>query len=277
MSTSEFFTSSGVRLRKHFAHAGSPNWLFLPGGPGIGSESLVSLMEVLDVPGTLWGVDLPGDGSNVDAPGAPEDSFSVWPYALVEAAQALPNVVFVGHSTGGMYLLSCPELESILTAMVLVSTAPNASWHPRFVEMVQQHPLPEVDRTSAIYDKERTPERLRDVAVASAEWNFGPHRLEAGRELLRSMPYRPEAVDWSDANFDHTYVAQWWPASLPTLIVSGTDDRIVDQSLWDRREYEGANVLRRKIGGGAHFPWIEEPEAVNAAFRDLVHRVEGGK
>lgn len=267
------FTPSGVRLRKRAERVGKLNWCFLPGGPGIGSESLHGLMDALDVPGSLWGVDLPGDGSNVGAPGAPDDPFSVWPCALVEVAQVLPNVVFVGHSTGGMYLLSCPELESLIEGLALVSTAPNARWMPKFAAMTERHPLPEVVATSQRYETERTPERLRDIAVASAEWNFTPQSLDAGRKLLSEMPYRPEAVDWSDANFDHTYEAKWWPSELPTLIVSGDQDRIVDQSLWDSPPYGTPNAMRRTIQGGAHFPWVEEPEAVARAFRDLYERL----
>ena len=33
------FTPSGVRLRRHSTRPGGLNWLLLPGGPGIGSES----------------------------------------------------------------------------------------------------------------------------------------------------------------------------------------------------------------------------------------------
>jgi pimeloyl-ACP methyl ester carboxylesterase len=87
------------------------------------------------------------------------------------------------------------------------------------------------------------------------------------------MPYNVEAVEWSAREFDDVYAARWWPAQLPTLIVSGSDDRIVDQSLWDRPQYRNANVLHRQIEGGAHFPWIEEPAQVAAAFRELHARL----
>ena len=269
----EFFTPSGVRLLRRAERPGDLSWLFLSGGPGIGSESLEGLMDALDVPGTLWGVDLPGDGSNVSPPGCPDDPFSVWPCALLEAARAVPNPVFVGHSTGGMYLLSCPKLEPLLVGMALVSTAPDASWHPRFLAMTERHPLPEVDAAYARYEAERTPERLRDVAVASAEWNFAPSCVDVGRELLARMPYRPEAVDWSDAHFDHVYSARWWPSTLPTLVLSGSDDRIVDQSQWDSPVYAAENVQRRAVEGGAHFPWVEEPQWVRKAFGDLADRI----
>jgi pimeloyl-ACP methyl ester carboxylesterase len=57
---------------------------------------------------------------------------------------------------------------------------------------------------------------------------------------------------------------------VPTLIVSGSEDRIVTQRLWDDTRFAGANVIRREIAGGAHFPWIERPDAVRAAFEALV-------
>lgn len=73
--------------------------------------------------------------------------------------------------------------------------------------------------------------------------------------------------------FDDVYAARWRPQQLPTLIASGSDDRIVDQSAWDRPQDRGANVLRHRIAGVAHFPWIEEPAQVAAAFRELAARV----
>src|ERR1700742_1932885 len=99
------FTRSDVRLRKRRVGVG-PDWFFLPGGPGIGSESLHELGDAIDVPGSIWMVDLPGDGSNtVDEP----DPYSRWPRVLLEAIEASAQPIFVGHSTGGMYLLSVPE------------------------------------------------------------------------------------------------------------------------------------------------------------------------
>jgi pimeloyl-ACP methyl ester carboxylesterase len=269
MPDDEFFTPAGVRLRRHGRRQGELNWLFFPGGPGIGSESLYGLMDAMEVPGTLWAVDLPWDGSNVAPPGATGEPYANWPGVLIEAAKALPNVVAVGHSTGGMYLLSTPELETHVVALGLVSTAPNASWRPLFYEMTQRHPLPEVDAATARYEEDRTPERLRDIAVASAEWNFAPKFVEEGRRLLGAMPYNPSAVDWSDRHFDDDYAARWWPASLPTLILSGGDDRIVDQSLWESAEYQTPNVLRRTVERGAHFPWVEAPNLVRDTFREF--------
>ncbi|MBA3488707.1 MAG: hypothetical protein H0T78_04040, partial [Longispora sp.] len=58
------WTRSGVRLTLAFSKPGRWNWLFVPGGPGTGSESLSSLVRMVSLPGSGWLVDLPGDGSN---------------------------------------------------------------------------------------------------------------------------------------------------------------------------------------------------------------------
>lgn len=271
--TDLLFTPSGVRLRRHSAQPGSLNWLFLPGGPGIGSESLEELASAIDVPGTLWLVDLPGDGSNRTPPGAPTDPFSCWPQAVVEAAQALPHVVFAGHSTGGMYLLATPELEAHIEALILLDTAPDASWHPRFVAMTARHPLPDVDAATAIYERDPRDENIAAVAVASAAWNFTPAGIDAGRELLARMPYNSAAVAWSDAHFDHVYAAAWWPGTLPVLVLAGADDRIVSQHGWQDDSFHTPNALFTTIAGGGHFPWIENPDAVRDALRALAARI----
>lgn len=271
----EFFTTSGVRVRLGARRPGNINWLFLPGGPGIGSESLQGLLGILDVPGSLWLVDLPGDGSNTDYPGAGGDPYAQWPQVLLEAAFSLPDCVYVGHSTGGMYLLSVPELASCLRGLVLISSAPDASWHPRFVQMTELNPLPEVDAALAAYLQEATNERLGEIAVASAPWNFTPEYVMAGRQLLASMPYNKAATDWSDCHFDHTYQASWWPEQLPTLILSGADDRIVAQDLWDQPQFQGKNIRHSVIEQAAHFIWIENPDAVRQAFRDFVLQIIG--
>jgi|SRR5215217_374289 len=267
------FTPSGVRLRRHSSRPGDLNWLLLPGGPGIGSESLQELADAIDVPGAVWLVDLPGDGSNLAPPGAPANVFEAWPHAVVEAARALPNPVFAGHSTGGMYLLATPELASLLKGLVLLDTAPDAAWHARFVEMTQRCPLPEVDAAAAAYEADRRDANIAAITVASAPWNFAPAGLEAGRALLGRMPYNGAAIDWSEAEFDHVYAARWWPKDMPVLRLAGDDDRIVWQGGWDTARYQTPNVIDRAIAGGGHFPWIENPMAVRAAFAEFAERL----
>lgn len=253
-------------MRLHSSRPGTLNWLLLPGGPGIGSESLLELADAMDVAGSIWLIDLPGDGSNlVEA----SDPYAEWPGVLCEAAEAVQNPVFVGHSTGGMYLLATPRLRGLVRGMALLDTAPDCSWHAEYVEMTRQNPLPGFEEAAAAYAQDKSIEKLTALAVASAEWNFTPAGLEAGRALLGRMPYNSDAVEWSDANFDHSYSAQWWPSDIPVLRLWGESDRIVSQRGWQDAAYATPNVMAREIQGAGHFPWIENPSAVRAAFGEF--------
>ena len=263
------FTASRVRMRLHSQRDGALNWLLLPGGPGIGSESLEGLADALDVPGAIWLIDLPGDGSNI----VEGDPYAKWPGVLAEAAAEVPDAVYVGHSTGGAYLLSCQALRGNVRGIALVDTAPNCTWHPRYVQMTKDHPLPEFDAALARYLSDQTQANLAALCVASAEWNFNPAGLEAGRALLAAMPYNATAVEWSDKNFDHSYRATWWP-EVPLLRMAGTDDRIVSQDDWSAPEYHTPNALHWLVPGAGHFPWIENPEAVAEGFRRLSRSIE---
>ena len=107
MQKSYLWTSLKARLQLIATKPGANfNWVFLAGGPGLGSESLAPLTELLNLSGSMWNLDLPGDGSNLTFDD--QEYFSHWSEALVEAISALDQVILVAHSTGGMYALATP-------------------------------------------------------------------------------------------------------------------------------------------------------------------------
>jgi len=260
------YTPNKVRMRLHTRNGDALNWLLLPGGPGIGSESLAELASALDVAGSIWLVDLPGDGSNVTRMDV--DPYASWPQVLLEAAQAVPNPVFVGHSTGGMYLLATPRLSEVVRGIALLDTAPDCSWHPEYVDMTRRNPLPAFERAALEYSRDKWAANLTILAVTSAEWNFIPAALDAGRALLSRVPYNVAAAEWSDGHFDHSYEALWWPAEIPVLRLWGDQDRIVSQRAWGAPRFNTPNVMARAIPEAGHFPWIDNPRAVTRAFAE---------
>lgn len=259
------YTPSRIRMRCVSRSAGKYNWLLLPGGPGLGSESLQMLAEQLTVNGTVWLIDLPGDGSNTDMIDHTA-AYECWPDVLIEAADALPNPVFIGHSTGGMYLLSVSELATRLAGLVLISSAPSARWQADFASMCEQHPLPESETAAQAFSREPNVATLRALVMASAPWNFSTHTLAMGRAMLASLPFNLAAMSWSADHFDETYEARWWPATIPVLIISGGDDRVVAQQQWQDPRYQGDNVRQVTIPNAGHFPWYEAPDEVMEAI-----------
>lgn len=264
------WTRSGARLQlvRTSSH-GRFHWLFLPGGPGLGSESLLPLLEILELPGNTWRLDLPGDGSNTMQDN--KEGFSHWSEALVEAVSALENVVLVGHSRGGMFALSIPELQEKLAGLVLMTTSPDMAWQNELEPKLVDHPIPEADEADRKYRQNPTNELLGEcVMTAAPRMFFTQEGLKKGIEFLSKLPYNYEVFQWAEEHFDPTYHAKWVP-QMPTLILSGEKDIAIPIHYFkEKKEYQLSNIIMKEIPGAGHFPWIENPQAVVKAFNVFV-------
>lgn len=274
MNKEYLWTKSGARLShiRSQGHGIPYNWIFLPGGPGLGSASLAELTENFPCPGNLWCLDLPGDGSNT----TPDDmqAFSHWSQALVEAVTALDHVILVAHSTGGMYALSIPHLEEVLSGLVLMDSAPDASWQNEFMTYVAAHPLPEVTKLQEIYETTPNNDLLRDMVVASIPYFCARGCPPEKFDFLKALPYNFRATAWSANHFDATYKAKWVP-KIPTLIIAGDQDHITPLSLFKQSpHFHHDNIMIEEIPQAGHYPWIENPADVYKAFERYFREFE---
>ncbi len=265
-----FFTSLKARLSfvKSCSRA-TLNWFFLPGGPGLGSESLIDLTTHLTLPGKMWFLDLPGDGSNLVE--NEEYYFQRWPAALAEAVTALENVILVAHSTGGMLALSTPQLKHLLRGLVIMDSAPNAEWQRGFARYCKTYPLPKMDALKDCFLNQPTNDTLRKLTLASLPHVFTQKSLAQGLRLFENLPYNLLAYLWSANNFDNTYRALWIPSNIPTLILAGENDRITPLSLFkNAKEFNHPNIRMQPIKNAGHFPWIENPQQIQTAFSEYI-------
>ncbi len=274
MTKKYLWNEYGLRLQLIQSKGGKAwNWLFLPGGPGLGSESLVHLTASLSLPGALWHVDFPGDGSNTFENNV--EAFARWGDALEEGVDALDNVILVGHSSGGMFALSIPSLEHKLSGLVLMDSSPDASWQGELAKMFEASPNPQLEYLDEIYKNNPNNEILRELSVEAAPYFFTEKGLPVGRKLLQGLPYNYETCNWSEAHFDATYKAKWFPKNLPTLILSGEEDHLTPLRLFkDHPQFNQDHILLREISAAGHFPWIENPSEVAAAFNEFLTHLQ---
>lgn len=269
MKKNYLWTALKSRLQIIKTHSGKNyHWLFLPGGPGLGSESLNELSQILQLPGTTWHLDLPGDGSNVTA--NDNQYFSQWSEGLLEAVKTLENVILVAHSTGGMYALATPQLEKYLTGLVLMDSSPDATWQTIFSDYSKQHPLNEIEKLQTSYKKTPNNETLKKLTIASAPYLFTSAGLKKGIALLESLSsFNFKSCDWSAQHFDASYKAKWVPKNIPTLILAGDEDHLTPLYLFsENKEFQRDNILIRSIKNAGHFPWIDNPKQVIAVFEE---------
>ena len=259
------WTVSGARLEFIKVSSGLPiQWLFLPGGPGLGSEVLYPLTKSLNLPGTIWHLDLPGDGSNE------QGHIQDWSKGILEAVESLNDVVLVGHSRGGMFALALPELEKKLKGIVLMSAAPDMSWQKEFARKIQQPAYAKIQKLEEAFQKNPNPETLKELVLGGAPLMFTHDGLSKGIKSLENLPYNSKAIAWTQSHFDPTYSAQWIPKSIPALILSGSEDQATPLKYFSaKKEFHRPNIQMREIPQAGHFPWIEKPKEVQAAFDEF--------
>lgn len=247
------WTASYARLKLAKKSKGiNLNWIFLPGGPGLGSEYLMPLISILKLPGHFWLLDLPGDGSNTTSNN--KKSFSHWEKALIEAVDLLENVVLVGHSTGGMFALAAKGLKSRLKGLVLMNSAPDCSWQKDL------QVLPKLKKANNNYLKKMTLEGAPHMFATSKG-------LKEGKQLLEKLPYNYETFHWSEKNFDRNFRAKWFPDKIPCLILAGDKDIVTPISCFsDKKKWHRKNILMKEIKNAGHFPWMDNPKDVASVF-----------
>ena len=135
------YDENHVRYELYHTGEGKPfNWLFFSGGPGADSSYFHALVDELKLPGNVWLVDLPGNGTNI--PHQPED-FDKWFSLFPTIIKKFTNPVLVGHSFGGMFPLLFPELEHSLKGFVILNSAPSL-WLEEAVAYSKQFALPDL-------------------------------------------------------------------------------------------------------------------------------------
>ena len=267
-NTSYQWTLGGTRLEHIKTNPGSDyNWLFLPGGPGMGSEYFYSLTGNLKVPGTLWHVDLPDNGANrrqIDNVG-----FSSWRDQLLEAVQLFDKVILVGHSFGGMLALTTPGLEEHLQGLVLMNSAPG-EWKPALEANAKEKKLPNILGAQTRYGKNPDNEKFRKLIYSFAPYFFSRDAQQKGLIMLEQTPLNHKPFDWGNQIFFPEYQAQWVPENIPTLLIGGDHDYTMPSALFksDQR-FQRDNIKLQEIAGGSHFPWLERSEAVSMVFSDF--------
>lgn len=267
MKTKSLYTHSKARLTKIKSTDGIYNWLFLSGGPGLGSESLATLTNMLELPGNIWHLDLPGDGSNTT--NNDEKYFANSSQALLEATACFTNVIFVAHSTGGMYALATKGLEDNLDGLVLLDSAPDSSWQKAYQKFMENIILPQSIHDLLVeFENNPTDELLKEITLAIMPYYLPKKSINKTIAAFKNLPFNCRSHHWSAENFDDTYQYQWVPQKIPTLILSGDSDPITPLELFQQHPaFQRPNIKIQSISQSGHFPWFDNPKETINAFQ----------
>ena len=272
------YTKYGFRLRNISQNTGLKtqqyNWLFIPGGPGMGSEYLEDFVNKLDLPGKTWLCDYSGDGSNC-LHNKEIDYAKEWPLGLKDAIEQLEDVVLVCHSFGGFLTLSTPDIESTLSGLIILSSAPNQKYAHDLENQRIKYSLPDNTRIFLEYMNDSNNETLKNFFYASIPYLFSEGYYEHGALLLKDLPYNYKTYNWS-RNYmsSNSMLPEWYPKKLHTAIITGENDYLIPIKWFKENEYfNRENITMHEIQGAGHFPWIENFQDTKQAIYDFIKTV----
>ena len=249
------------------------NWLFFPGGPGIDSSYFSTLTNHLTLPGNVWYIDFPNNGSNVIKE-KDIQNFDAWLEMFMPIIAKFKNPIYVGHSFSAMLPLLYPELEEKLSGLVLLSSAP-CLWFEASAQRAKQKGLPDVSGVLTEYMQNPNQETFWKANEAFAHYYFTPKFFQEGWALLEKTPVNPYGPFWWMPKVQTlNYSAKWIPQKVPTLIIGGAEDAVTPFSLFQHDErFHRSNIALHEISNVAHFPWMGALEEVKNLFSVFIRNV----
>lgn len=268
------YDTDHVRYELYQTHAGKNyNWLFFLGGPGADSCYLRSLADVLQLPGNIWLIDLPGNGSNKIT--SNPDNFDFWFDLFPEIVKRFENPIIVGHSFGGMLSLLYPEFEELLKGCVILNSSPKL-WLEEAVAYSKQFDLPDLTEDMHAFVQNPSQKTFNTALHACMPYYFPKETLEKGRQLLSSVPFEYRAAVWGQIKaVEGKLLPKWIPQQVATLIVGAKYDCICPFSLFQNDlRFQRQNIKMLYIDNAGHCPWVENPSAVAQAFNEFLSKIK---
>ena len=264
------YTADGFRfIQEKTVDGGKLNWIFLPGGPGLGSEYFKSLFELINLPGVTWRLDFLNDGSN--RLNKDIDYEFVWSSGLINAVQTFDNVILVTHSFSGMFALTLLELENHLKGFVIMNSTPNKDWADGLAQRIKQNNFINTSDLQEKYWQDQTDDNLKDLMIACWQLLVNNDSKSKIQEIMtKDMQYNAAAYAWGHGVFHKQYQAKWIPQKINTLIIGGDQDILTPFNLFKKDErFVRDNITMEEIKNASHFLWIDQPEPVIKLFQDF--------
>lgn len=242
-----------------------PNWIVIPGGPGMGPEYLAELFGRLDLKGSIWTFDI------LDAHGEStlgEEVVAGWKRSLLEAAESLKPALIFGHSFGGMLALSTKELERHIAGLILADSDP-VDWLKDCA--VPPIPKSEMEAWGKKLSDAPSDALYREFFSAIAPYYFSEECLRAGRELIDRNSYSYRTFLIGSEHFFSNYEMAIDLRPIPVFCLAGERDIITPMNIYQRSaRFKGKKDARYfSIPGGGHFPWVENFKEVSSVLRRI--------
>lgn len=150
-------------------------------------------------------IDLPSNGSHT----IPYENFDQWLDIFLPTIKRFDNPIIVCHSFGGMLLLLYPELENILSGLIILNSAP-CLWLEEVRKKAKDLDLPDLSLEMQIFTENPTQKTFNQALAACMPYYFPKESLAIGPEKLLKLPFNfMPAVWWQRKVIETNFQAKW--------------------------------------------------------------------
>lgn len=260
------YTKFGYRI-KQLTNGLGYSWLFLPGGPGLGSEYLTDLCTKLYLPGSVFLLDFPKDGTNTQG----KLGIPYWQDGLIDLLKSFSKPVLVTHSFSGMFALNLPELKHHLTGLVLMNTTTKNSFFQHVSCMQQSYQLPDLVPAASQYHLTPSNETYKEFWNTYKYYCFTTDELEEGEKLISLFAFNNAAYYHAIEHFYPDYFCKWAPEAIPTMTIASEHDFICPSNIFiENKDFQRKNNINKIIAKAGHLPWLLAFEQVQQCFDDFI-------
>lgn len=254
------YSQYGYRINQLSSGSGF-NWIFLPGGPGLGSEYLVEFCKKLNLPGNVFLIDFPKDGTNTQG----SLDINDWRNGLIDLIKLYEHPVLVTHSFSGMFVMSTPEIASYLSGLVLMNTTTSPTFFDHTQAMCKKYSLPDLVPAVTKYHMNPSQEAYKEFWQTYKYYCYTPHELALGEEMMSLFAYNNESYNFAIQHFYMDYVSTLDPTHIPVMTIASQYDFICPFNAFtdDERYKNKMNFIIRNAG---HCPWVVNFAQVKECF-----------
>ncbi len=263
------YTDYGYRINQITSGSGY-TWLFLPGGPGLGSEYLIEFCNKLILPGSILLLDFPQDGTNSHG----QLEIQYWEEGLMALLKAYDNPILVTHSFSGMFSLNMPEIESHLAGLVLMNTTTANSFFQHVSEMRQKHDLPDLVPPATEYHLNPTNEAYKQFWNTYKQYCFTSAEMPKGEHMMQLFAFNNAAYYEAIEHFYPHYTCKWSPTLIPAMTIASENDYICPPQIFtENKQFQSENIMNKIVSNAGHCPWIGHLEQVQDFFNEFITKL----
>ena len=257
-------TPFGFRI-KTISEGTGYDWIFLPGGPGLGSEYLEDFCRKLRVPGSIFLADFPMDGTNYYG----KLNFHLWREGLLDLLQSFKNPILVTHSFAGMFVLNMPDIEKYLAGLVVMNTTTANTFFQRVHDMHVKYHLPDLAPAASAYHMNPSDETYKAFWDDYKYYCFTPEELAEGEKMIPLFAFNSAAYHYAVTCFYPEYECRLQLSHIPAMTITSENDFICPPAIFiqDKR-FQSKNMINKIIPNAGHCPWVNYFDSVQDCFSE---------